>query len=100
MTVEIEIIPDGAAELPVEARDHSVLWNHLQSASLSSGSPITDTHEIERVVTRDRIALRMSGTLADHSSTTLSNVASAITSNVAGTKEHPDGWQEVQEVTQ
>lgn len=93
--IEIEIIPDAAAELPVEARDHSVLWNHLQSASLSSGSPIADTREIERVVTRERIALRMSGSLADHSSTTLGNVASAITANVAGVKEHPDGWQEV-----
>lgn len=93
--IECELIPDGMAELPAEARDHGILWSHLSGASVSSASPETGPGDVVREVRQDRLILRLDGALADHSSTTLDNMANAIVNNISGVKKHPDGWQDV-----
>lgn len=99
MKVETVLLPENSAELPAEARDHGVLWAHLQKASVSAESAMASTREVERVVENDRIRLRVEGSLADHSASTLDGLVTAITNNVSGLKQHPDGWVEVEEVT-
>ena len=100
MKVEIELLPDGSDSLPVEARDHGVLWSHLQNASISADSVMDSARDVEREVRHDRIVLRVEGSLADHSSSTLDGLVTALTNNISGLKQHPDGWNEVEEDTE
>jgi hypothetical protein len=96
--IEIKLIPDGNTEVPPEAADHGLLESFLNSnANPSENSPMSDWHDVERVVPGHRryIILRLPGTLEDESQTTRDAVTGAIVNQINGIKEHPDGWQDV-----
>lgn len=97
--IEIEILPDGRSELPVEARDHGVLATHLEAGNPDvepNNSVVIDWREVERNVSRRRIVLRAPGTLDEYNSTAIDAISNAILNNVDGVKAHPDGWREVE----
>lgn len=98
--IELKIIPDGASNVPVEARDHGILASHLEAnvdIPSQANAPITDWRGVRRVVdgSGDQIRLRLPGEPTDYPDGVLSAVASAVTANINGVKEHPDGWQYV-----
>lgn len=98
--IQIEIIPDGAASLPTEARDHGILATHLENNNADikgNNSVVIDWRGVERVVQQDRMYLRAQGTLADYQQMALDAMTNAIVNNINGVKAHPDGWQEVDE---
>lgn len=99
MTVEVVLLPDGAASLPVEAMDHGVLADHLAANNADiegNNSVVIDWREVERRVEGDRLVLRAPGTLSEYQQTALDAMTNAIVNNVSGVKVHPDGWQEVE----
>lgn len=101
--IELKLIPDGASEVPAEARDHGILATHLEN----NGSPSSDTanatgtantwKDIERIVPghREYIAIRVPGEVADYSGNSLDGFKNAIVNNISGLKAHPDGWTHV-----
>jgi hypothetical protein len=105
VTVKIVLIPDGIAQVPTEARDHSVLAGHLEQAGIPDvpGTALSGWRDVERVVHGDgsRIELRVrgeDGSLTDFPDTALDAIENAIVSNVDGLKAHPDGWRDVETV--
>lgn len=97
--IEVRLIPDGGSEVPVEGREHGVLATHLEAqGDPPADSPAGGWRGVERIVHREEVRLRLPGTLADYSSGSLDGLATAITGNVNGLKQHPDGWYEVEEV--
>ena len=105
MTVAIDVIPDGTAEVPTEARDHGILATHLEAAPIPDvpDTALSGWRDVERVVygSGRRIELRVGGegeTLADFPDTALDAIRDAIVSNINGLKAHPDGWHNVETV--
>jgi hypothetical protein len=95
--IEIALLPDGARKLPAEARDQSVLASHLKAANADvegNNSVVIDWRAVERVVTTERLYLRVPGTMDEYNSTALNAMTGAIVNNITGLKAHPDGWQE------
>jgi len=97
MTIRIKLIPDGIGSLPAEARDHSILASHLESADPPDHTPAPSWGDIERVLVGDELYLQIEGaTLDDYASGALDAYATAVT-NISGLKKHPDGWEAVDE---
>lgn len=102
--IELKLIPDGAAEIPAEARDQEILADHFANATgIPDGSPapIDDWRGVERVVTGSGryLALRVPGEPTDYPGNSLDGIANAITNNISGLKPHPNGWEYVKEPT-
>lgn len=97
MTLEVKLIPDGSAQVPVEGADHGLLADRLKGADPPEHSPAPSWQDIQRVVPGHRrwVALRIEGTLDDYASGALDGFATAA-ANVSGLKTHPDGWQEIE----
>lgn len=98
--IEVVIYPDGAAELPAEARDHGILASHLSAANADiegNNSVVIDWREVEREVHRERMVLRAPGAMSDYQQAALDAITGAVVNNVNGLKQHPDGWTEVQQ---
>lgn len=95
--IQLEIIPDGAIELPVEAADDSAVGTHLENAGPPDSSPAPAWRDIKRVRAGDgrKLYLQVDGTLDDYNTNALDAFANAIVNNISGVKKHPDGWQEV-----
>jgi hypothetical protein len=94
--IQIKLLPDGGSDLPIEAKDHSILADKLVAADPPDHSPAPSWRDIERVVTDSHILLRIEGTLDDYASGALDGFATAV-ANINGLKKHPDGWVEVDE---
>jgi hypothetical protein len=100
--IELKLIPDGAAEVPAEAKDHGILASNLEGASNipdNANAAINGWRDIERVVpgNGEYIVLRVPGTVSDYPGNTLDGIQSAIVNNINGLKEHPDGWEVVEQ---
>jgi len=103
--IELQFIPDGAAEVPVEAREHNILATHLQN----DGDPVLSTEdgddvasswrEITRVIPGHGryIAIRIPGQPGEYSQTTLDGLRTAVVGNITGLKAHPDGWEAIED---
>ena len=105
MTVAIELIPDGSAQIPVEARDHTILATHLESAGIPDvpDTSLSGWRDVERVVygSGRRVELRIGGeedSLADFPDAALGTIRDAIVVNIDGLRGHPDGWRDVETV--
>ena len=97
--IRIKLLPDGLTEIPVEARDHSVLASKLEAADPPDKSPAPSWRDIEREVpgSKDHLVLRIpDATLDDYASGALDGFANAV-ANINGLKKHPDGWTETEE---
>lgn len=96
--IQIDLIPDGAAEMPVEARDSEVLADKLKNTDLSGVGTAPDWDSIERVISggRERVKLRVrDATLTDYDEAALDAYADSIAS-INGVKKHPKGWHEAE----
>ena len=100
--IEIKLIPDGAAEVPAEAKDHAILQTYLEQQGdvpAVEGDPIESWRDVERVVPGNGayVALRVPRSTADYDPSTLDNLVTALESNINGLKKHPNGWTEVEQ---
>lgn len=94
--IQVVLLPDGRPELPAAARDHGILAAALDGNGPPQDSPAGGWRGIRRdVVGRERLVLRLDGTLADYQQQALDGITQAVTSSVSGLKAHPDGWVEV-----
>ena len=102
--IELKLLPDGAAKVPQEARDDSILATYLEndaeaviSADISENAA-SSWREIARVIPGHGkyIALRVPGEQVDYSQTTLDGFRDAIVDNIGGLKTHPNGWEAVE----
>lgn len=100
--IELKLIPDGTAEVPAEAHEDSIMKSYLEGATNildGSPAPIDGWRDITRHIPghHRHVALRVPGEPPDYPVDSLSNIANAIVGNISGLKEHPDGWQTVEE---
>ena len=105
MTVAIELIPDGSAEAPAEARDHGILTTYMKNAGIPDvpDTTLSGWRDVERVVygSGRHVGLRVGDeaeTLADFPDTALATLSDAIVTNINGLQTHPDGWHNVETV--
>ena len=107
MTVVIKLLPEGAAEVPAESRDHGILATYLEGAAIPNvpDTALSGWRDVERVVSGDgsRVELRVGGegdSVADFPDAALDTISTAITTNISGLKPHPDGWHNVERAEQ
>ena len=102
MTIELKLIPNGLPKVPAEAKDNDIVAGHLaEAASIpdSITAPIDGWRDVVRVTPGHgrHIAIRVPGERPDYPGNSLSNIASSLTDNIDGLKEHPNGWESVDE---
>ena len=97
--IRIQLIPDGGAQVPAEARDGSIMASYLEEADPPSASPAPSWRDIKRVTRGDGSVVFLeidNASLDDYAPKALEAFSAAI-AQINGLKEHPNGWVEVDE---
>lgn len=102
--IQLKLIPDGVASIPLTAQSHKRLWNAIKENSteddrqkFATESPVGGIKDIIKVIpaNNEYIIIRLPGDVDEYPDDLLDSIPGFFTAEISGVKAHPDGWQYV-----